>query len=212
MPLIAKDWTVVVIGFWNRAILTPSWVATKLIGLPEGTPINVLVPMDVIGPVQISHDDIVVIPSSGNLVIQATKCNYPTLRSAMTVATNTLTELPRTPVSAAGYNVRFRCKDAVGQIEEVLTSDWDNRISDEKITILERKFIRTLEWRDGTIKLFVTHEPKEGYELLFNFELVSNDQSKLRNWLGHTEADIKEVILMLLNKVFQIQEMEINYD
>ena len=38
MTVEALDWNVVVAGFWNPAILTPSGIARRLFGLPEETP------------------------------------------------------------------------------------------------------------------------------------------------------------------------------
>ena len=54
MLLEPGDWNVVIVGHWNRAILTPQGIATRLLQLPPETEIGIEVPMDAIGPYRVS--------------------------------------------------------------------------------------------------------------------------------------------------------------
>src|SRR6516165_8300462 len=70
MPLVPCEWNVVVMGRWNRAILTPQGIATRLFQLPLNTSIGVEVPMDGIGPYRVSHDRLVVMVSEAWLIVE----------------------------------------------------------------------------------------------------------------------------------------------
>src|SRR6266478_1019531 len=106
MPLEPYDWNVVVLGRWNRAILTPNGIASRLFELPPETEIGIEVPMDAIGPFLVSHGDLTVMVGGAQLMVQATENNFSSLERAMRVARRAMEKLPETPVVAAGFNIR----------------------------------------------------------------------------------------------------------
>jgi hypothetical protein len=107
MPIRAEDWNVVVVGFWNRAIYTPSGISRRLFGLSPTTPVQVLIPLDLPAPYQVRHEDLTVIVGSDRMIVQPARANYPGIASAMGIARRSLDDLPHTPFSAAGINLRF---------------------------------------------------------------------------------------------------------
>ena len=54
------DWNVVIVGYWNRAILTPAGVGRRLFGLEEGNPVLVEVPMNGLGPHRVKYSDLTI--------------------------------------------------------------------------------------------------------------------------------------------------------
>src|SRR4051812_23085230 len=106
MPLEPYDWNVVVLGRWNRAILTPQGIGSRLFQLPPETDIGIEAPMDAIGPYQVSHDDVTVMVSGAQLIVEARENNFPGLERAIRVARRAMESLPETPVVAGGFNVR----------------------------------------------------------------------------------------------------------
>src|SRR5262245_33422873 len=108
MPLEPFDWNVVVLGHWNRAILTPQGIASRLFQIPSETEIGIEVPMDAIGPFRVSHDNLTVMAGGGRLTVEARENNFPSLERAMRVARRGIVSLPETPLLAAGFNIRAR--------------------------------------------------------------------------------------------------------
>jgi hypothetical protein len=53
MELEPFDWNVVIAAYWNRAILTPNGIAKRLFKIPEGTAMEVEVPVDLLEPPQV---------------------------------------------------------------------------------------------------------------------------------------------------------------
>jgi hypothetical protein len=192
MPLTPEDWSVVVVGHWNRAILTPAGIAKQLFGLPSGTPVQVFVPLDTIAPHIVLYGDVKVIPSSDRLIIQPVNNTIDNLKTVMEIAKRALVELPRTPVSAAGINLKYRSTDRVETLEQLTAhSSWDDRLSDADYRIESRAITRSLHWRGGKIQVFITQESEGRYELLLNFETQSNDTDQLQEWVSVATDDIR---------------------
>lgn len=194
MPLAPEDWSVVILGHWNRAILTPAWIAKTLFELPEGTPVQVLVSLDTVAPHMVRHEKLTVIPSNDRLVVRPETQDFLTLGKAMATAHKVLEELPRTPVSAVGFNVRYKSPSMVESVQKVSVHEWwDNRLSDTGFKIETRTIERTLPWKNGKIRVFLSQDENEGFEVLLNFERTSIEHEKLREWLSVTAADIEAI-------------------
>jgi hypothetical protein len=207
MSLAPEDWSVVIVGHWNRAILTPAGIAKRLFGLPSGTPVQVFVPLDTIAPYIVEHGNVKVIPSSDRLVVQPVNNTIDNLKDVMEIAKRALVELPRTPVYAAGINLKYRSTDRVETLEQLTAHAWDDRLSDADFRIESRAISRSLRWKDGKIQIFVTQETEGRYELLLNFETQSNDTEQLQKWVGVTADDIRtEAERVLYNTVSLTRE------
>ena len=120
MPLTPDNWNVVVVGHWNRAILSPNGIAKRLFGLEDGTPVQVLIPLDVVGPYHVRHEKITVIPSNDRLLVQPLHSTFENLMDAMSIARRALEDLPLTPVFAAGINLNYK---SATEIDVPATSD-----------------------------------------------------------------------------------------
>jgi hypothetical protein len=208
MPLTPDAWSVVIVGHWNRAILTPSWIARVLFDLSEGTPIQVLVPIDTIGPYQIKHGEVTVIPSSDRLIIKPDTSTIPSLLQAMAIGRRALQELPRTPMLAAGFNLRFKSGASIEKLSDVTGHEWDDRLSDADYRILSRTIARSLEWKSGKVQVLVEQEGEQ-YEILMNFNLESRDNTELADWLSVSEDDIAAQRDRILQTTLQLSTEDV---
>ena len=190
MPLSPDDWSVVVIGYWNRAILTPAGIAKQLFGL-ENVPVKVLVTLDTVAPHMVEVEDVIVIALRDRLIVKPVENTIENLAKAIQIAKKALTELPRTPVSAAGFNLRYRSNtEPIKALDDLTASTWDERLADAAFQIDTRSINRVLLWKTGKIQVFVTQEPEGKYELLLNFEANSNESEKLQEWLSVSANEI----------------------
>jgi hypothetical protein len=57
MALSPERWSVVIIGRWNRAILTPAGIAKRVFGEPETKLMDVEVPLDGLSPYRVRHPE-----------------------------------------------------------------------------------------------------------------------------------------------------------
>ena len=67
------DWSVVVAGRWNRAILTPAGIVQRVFKESPDIPMVIEVPIDMLAPPKIGLNDVSVVADWSRLVISADK-------------------------------------------------------------------------------------------------------------------------------------------
>lgn len=184
MALRSAEWDVVIVGRWNRAILTPFGIRKHLFKFEEATQVRVLVPLDGLSPYLVGHptQHIVVMTDEGRLRVQVEKPDYEALGHAMTAGMNALAALPETPVSAAGFNVNFSAKEATPQMAALLVSKSDSVLVTAGHKPVARTVGISLEHGAGRLNITMTGEGG-GFGLSFNFHRGSEDAKELAKWL-----------------------------
>jgi len=203
------DWNVVVVGYWNPAILTPKGIAQRLLQLEEGTPIAVEVPIDGLGPSRVKHEKITVIADPRRLTVAADIPKWELLAGAMTIASNAISALPETPLSAAGFNIRTKLSDAPSELLELITVPFDAYISDEGLTIKSRSLQRALVYKKGTLNLIFNQDEKDNLIIQLNFDRASSSRDDLLEWLKTPIKDIEEFVSKAFQKIPSIQFEEV---
>lgn len=198
------DWSVIIAGYWNQAILTPAGIAYRLFKLPKDTPVQVEVPLDGIAPYRVRDDSIVVMAQPKRLHIITDPPSYENLQRALQIALVALSELPETPVKAAGFNILYRIEDMPEVILRYITSEIDEALSDEKYHISSRVLRRSIVWGQGTINLEISCDDTSLGNISMNFERKSNDIKELIEWVSVPIDKIKKTTIELLEKVLMI--------
>ena len=210
--LIPADWSVVVVGRWNRAILTPAGIGKRVLGVDAGTPLEVMVAIDAIAPPLVKHDKMTVVADSDRLTIQLAVCAFDELVRACSLARNALKQLPETPLAAVGFNVRYIASDFCEALDAVLKSDLDDRASDAGYRILDRQINRSYEWRLGRINVAASVSDEGVWSIMLNFDLKSDSLEQHLKWLDQNALDIQKEVHQVIGRVFQIPLGEIEYE
>jgi len=193
---------VIINGFWNRAILTPNGIAGKLFGLPPGSGIQVEVAMDGLLPPRVNINGLIVTVQAQRLAVIAETPTYPALEKAKNVARQALEALPETPVSSAGFNVRFRMPPAEESVLHKLEVPLDSTLSDLSFTILSRSLVRGVAFQKGVLNLRCSDEDQDSTLLEFNFHRESKEHKDLTEWLSMSkevfEPEVKRILTAVL--------------
>jgi hypothetical protein len=211
MPIIAEDWNVNIIGFWNRGIYTPAGISRHLFRLPANAPVQVLIPLDLPAPYQVQHEGLTVMVGGDRLVIQPSPCNFARLVAASEIGRRALEHLPRTPFVAAGINVRFKSDGQIPGMEEITANAWDERLSDQGLEICERTVTRAIQRGNGRVNVTVNQKEDRSFLLGLNFDLQSDDVQQLQNWLTLTEADLGREVESIICNTLRIPREEVRY-
>lgn len=207
--LEAIDWGVVVVGRWNPSILTPVGIAQRLFELEEGTPIEVRLAIDVMLPPVVTHDSLRVTVGSQLLVIEPLTHSYSYLERARALARNALISLPETPVTAAGVNVRYVYKEAddyLSRVQEITTCELDEAISSLDQRISKRSVSRSIPTLDGQLNLSVNEDEEGHVKIQFNFEFVSQEVEKQREWLRSPIDGFEREVRRTLTETLEFRE------
>ena len=212
MAVTPTEWSVVIVGRWNRAILTPSGIAKRLFQLEEGTPLEVLVAIDAPAPPQVKYDGITVVAGDDRLLVHPETPGYPELEKAKAVASRALASLPETPISAAGVNVNYRCDEPLESLQQITRHTWcDDQLSDRRYVITRRQLTRTLKWDDAQINFSVIEQPDSTFQILFNFHHASSDVKKLADWLHTPIEDITSHVRAVLVDCMKLEPENVSH-
>jgi hypothetical protein len=207
------DWNVVVVGRWNQAILTPAGIAKHVFKLASHQMLPVKVPLDGLMPYLVGDPEerVEVAVEANRLLIQLRKLEYGVLGTAMNMGANVLESLPHTPVTAAGFNIKFRQKEA-DQERGYLTShsEIDDGLSDAGFTISRRTLSRGLTYESGLLNVDITTDSK-GMQVAFNFHLASNDCTDLVQWLHLSTENVKSSVSRIMD-FLRLDIGEVNHD
>ncbi len=183
------DWNVVVLGAWNRAILTPAWIAEIVLGLPKNSPIEVLVPLDAFAPFQVRHSGLIVTPVPGQLLVQVEKPSEESLGAAMTAMKRAIDDLPRTPLSACGINIRYMSSEPGDKLVERTRSKTEELLSGSGYELRVRRRGETMVFKEGTLN-FIADIPTTGQTTLtFNFDRPCASRDDALGWLARPAAE-----------------------
>ncbi|CAM5423683.1 hypothetical protein [Thauera mechernichensis] len=197
MAIEPLDWSVVVVGNWNVAILTPDGIRRRLFALPDGSPIDVEVAVDRPGRFRVKHAQVIVDPSPTSLVTIGTANEIDALQAAASVSRKALSVLSETPVSAAGVNFNFKVDEFSDDIIEMLGSELDNLIADNNFVIVGRRVVRAIKCKNGILNVTLFNDDFQSRGIQFNFHLDSQDPKLLSEWLDNV-AEFHEIQSTLL--------------
>jgi len=204
-----SEWSVVVVGSWNLAILTPNGVATRIFKVEPNTPLEVFVPIDGMAPYQIKSPDgdLVAMCDGDRLSIKAMTMTYETLAKAMAAAVNALEWLPETPYRAAGFNVNYKSDEQLDELTPALESRIDVPLAKADFTISGRATHRSLKFGEGTLKLSIGSDVGGGCDVRCNFHRGTNAREELVEWLQTPIKKVSDAVQRLFERLgIQVQE------
>ncbi len=206
MTLKPTDWSVVIVGRWNRAILTPAGVAKRVFDLEDAQQVEVLVPLDGVSPYLVRHPHRKIVARTDETRLQITleEYDYETLGCAMSCGVNAMASLPETPFAAAGFNVNYHCEEITPAMARLLTAEADKLLSQVDLKIAARTVSRSLEFGEGQVNLTLTSEGNS-FRLLANFHRASAARADLEDWLKTPVDDVRR----LMDTVFRVLDIDI---
>ncbi len=201
MNFKAENWNVVVVGAWNRAILTPQWIAKNMFKVPEGTALPVEVPINVRAPMKISHDGCGVIVHSSQLEVLTENADFHSLEKAKQLSLEAVNELNRTPFLAAGFNIRFLSEgDIDPDFAELLSCKLDAKIASAGHQITKRNVTQTFPFRGGQVNLQISSSDDTA-TLDLNFHKTSTTAEEVTSWLQMPITEIESTTNSILENI-----------
>ena len=199
MAVQPANWSVVIVGRWNRAILTPAGIAQRVFKLGDPKQLLVFVPLDGVSPYQVRHPtyEILAMTDETRLHVQALKMDYETLGHAMTAGRNALMSLPETPVAAAGFNVSFEASEVTSDLAAVLAADVDRMLAGLSLTTVARIVTRSYQFGRGQLNITVSGAPDK-FTLACNFHRSSTALKDLVEWLETPVDEAKSKVQHVL--------------
>ena len=184
-------------------------IATHIFKKTDTTPLEVLVPLDAAQePAMIKLEGLLVQASFEKLSIDCEKPDWASIEKARKYCCEAIDALPITPLSAAGFNLRYKLQDPEENFISSLVLSLDDKISEQGMSIEGREIRRSIEWQDGTINLQVVRIESNRYEILLNFDKQTADTVELKHWLSISIEEIKTVSTIFLCDILEACKKE----
>lgn len=208
MSVQPTDWSVVILGRWNRAIFTPDWIARHIFQTESSEAIQVEVALDEFVPHRVTYNETTVIVPPGRLVIAPKTCTLDRLNYARSLAVQALNKLPETPLAAAGWNVKYEVDDLSQDAFNLLMPPIDVELSDAQFELTNRTIRRTITFGNGVLNLTLTAGTDQATQVEFNFHRSATAKDQLTEWLLQPMNDANgtlQKIMAILNLTMRVE-------
>lgn len=158
--------------------------------------------MDGLAPYRVRHNDVTITAEVGRLIVSADAARYELLDYARKIAATAIGELPETPLTAAGYNVRMHLDDPSNELLTATACPIDDLLSDAAFCIESRGLQRSLKIGKGVLNLSIRQRDDVTVEC--NFHRQSSDRNELIAWLEYPINEVEQVVTTVLDKVIGV--------
>ncbi len=196
------EWTIVILGRWNRAIFNPKWLTEKIFCADH---VLVEAPMESWLPMKIKGDQILVIPDEDRLIVGLTEVNTKQLIKMEKITVRLLDLLSHTPIARTGINFTFT--DTV--TKRWMTTHFPNplaaNISEAGLIPRGRSYKLSFKHnKDGNLNVFCSFSDKNIHvKFNFDFETPTTDVAK-QNIEGKL-VEYRDEAISLLLKLFDLE-------
>lgn len=199
MVVKQDSWTVVILGKWNKYILSPEWSAGNIFNLEK---LRVEFGISVDLPPRYIGSDVRMTPSEDTVIFTALEHTDEALAKIEEYASSLFEKLPYTPIGAFGINFGFVEKAGSGSLSSIFDLTDDTKLVESGCSIKQKSISRQLNFSEKTLNLTIAQLNSEiAFEFNFHYD-VKNCQ----------EARAKLNKQIIENKVFALRLLKDAYD
>ena len=107
--ILKNNPNIVLVGFWNKGILTPDWLKDQFPSIITDTDITVEIAFGPKPQITLNTSDMLIVPSSSRLVIHSKSKSNKTNEKIVKLTNGIIELLPHTPITAIGHNIAYSC-------------------------------------------------------------------------------------------------------
>jgi hypothetical protein len=171
----AKEWTIVILGNWNRAIFNPMWLKDNDVFHEESLKLEF---STTLGMVKMTGDSVMLIPTNDSLVVAPTEVTDENLKRVEEVAVKLLEKLPHTPISKVGINLGFNVTDCDAKLLSHFPNPDNGKFIDYGLTPKNQIYQWSFDFEGLTLTIFFTLLSGNMLNVKFNYESVTPTSSK----------------------------------
>lgn len=206
MKIKDSSWTIVILGNWNKYILSPAWTAKNIFEEPQ-LKLEFALNLGLPPRYTSQKSNIMLIPSDYMITFVALEPTDEYLQAMEDMAYKLVDILSYTPITAFGINFGFieeaSSKDLYKLFElsditplSDFGSDLKNTSIRRQLTVDQRILNLTTSWSEG------------GISFEFNFHYNVKDSDELKNKIKGNVIQSKNIAENLLKTVYKLDELE----
>lgn len=167
MKPVITDWTTVLVGSWNLAILNPGWAAAEIFQV-ETIQVDMAVG-GMLSSLRYVHDDVIMTPTADRAIFSARHCTDEVLIKMEDLSVRLLTLLPRTPIAGVGINFGYLELEPKPELLEVLNARDSVKLADRNLIYTDASLTRAITYDDRTLNFKISQVDDGAVAFHFNF-------------------------------------------
>lgn len=193
------DWSIVIVGFWNQMIFSPSWIGKKIFDVET---VETLVPMQPKAPILFRTDDVSLSVEDKRIILNIRKSTNTCINSVEEMACKILEELPETPITAIGINFVFNEPEPDDEFLKIFNYIDDVRIGSTAWEIKSKKLTRKLV-KDNEILNFALLRTGT-IEINSNFHIKVKSAGEAKEAIEGKVVNMKDTFLSFLSDAYDL--------
>lgn len=204
MKVQLENWSLVLVGAWNTAILTPDWLTKQVdatgpvqIELPIGNPMM---------PLRYTLSGVHLVPMRDRVVLMPSSNEDAVLTGLEMFARKILAALAHTPVSAVGINFEFIENTPSDDLKSLFETADRDRIAAADFVVSATEIKRQLRLgSDGVVNFSLTRHESSDVVVGFNFHRDVDGAATAAGYLENVVLKYKERALRFLKEAYDLE-------
>lgn len=202
MKIKEESCTIVLLGNWNRYILSPGWSAKNIFNEPE---LEVEIALDLGLPPRYTsaQSHVRLIPTEDNITFVALQNDNECLQKMEDLANELVSKLSYTPVRAFGTNIGFVDDASKNDLLGIFKFSDNEQLSNFGCQFTFNSVRRRLIVENRTLNLTISHKGSEIY-LDFNFHYDVSGTNEVMIKMKNSVVENKKIAETLLKSVYNL--------
>jgi hypothetical protein len=182
----SSEWTIVLVGSWNTAILNPEWLSKNVLDTEE---IEIELAVLPAGPaIRYLTKTLLFNPATDRVVIAPRIPTEGALESAEQAATKLLSALPVTPLSACGVNFGYRVLEPSAEIALAFNISDSAKIAQRGWTVISTSITRTITYNNRVLNCRLSQNTDGSIDFRFNYHSSVNSAEAAEEAVAHSTS------------------------
>jgi hypothetical protein len=203
MKAVSGDWTIVLAGSWNMAILNPSWMAREIFCADPIT-VEVVVGEGTLA-LRYSHHNVAITPHPERIIFNATDASEAGLQTVEELACRLLEKLPVTPLVGVGINFGFEEDDVRRDVSEIFNIRDTGKFAEHNLPVSRSSIIRQIDDYDDRQINFRMSLENAILRMHFNFHKPVEAGPQAIAALRGKAVEYKDFSLSLLRTLYDLE-------
>jgi hypothetical protein len=198
-----ENWSIVLLGAWNTAILTPDWL-TKYLGVSG--PVQIEFPIgNLLMPLRYTLNGVHLVVVRDRVVLAPCADDPEILGRMESFSKSILTVLTHTPVTAIGINFEFIEEVPSPEMKKIFKSPDLPRIADADLVIEATELKRRLRLpQDGVLNLALQQTNGSQVSVTLNFHRDVDGAATAANYLDGRVTKYRALATKFLHDTYEL--------
>jgi hypothetical protein len=197
LKLIPETTTLVIVGKWNRYVLSSLWVSKNLFKVDKMV-VEIALGNEL--PPRYTHDAIRFLPSTERVLMICLNDQDDTLKQTENISRELIRLLPHTPIIGLGNNFGY-IEKATPELLNIFDLPYNNKFGNCGYTINKYVIQREVNFEDSVLNLLISQEA-DNIRFDLNFHYTVKDASSILQKPNDLFVNNRNRGLKLIKEVF----------